>query len=65
MIYIETVRVNSSLFNDLMSLEIMKLDFSMIEMPITIYVLTILTIVKTWSFFIFREFEKEDKRKTP
>ena len=65
LIYNSTLRTNKvSLFNNLMSLAMNETRFLPWLTSLSLfYVLTSLTTVITWSFFIFREFEKEDERK--
>ena len=64
LIYNSTLRANKvSLFNNLTSLAMNETRFlPWSTSPSLFYVLTRLTTVIAWSFFIFRESEKEDKR---
>ena len=64
LIYNSTLRANNvSLFNNLMSLAMNETQFlPWLTSSSLYYFLTSLTTVIAQSFFIFREFEKEDKR---
>ena len=60
----EQIKNKVSLFNNLTSLRMNETRFlPWSTSPSLFYVLTSLTTVKAWSFFIFREFKKEEKRK--
>ena len=65
LIYNSTLWANKvSLFNNLTSLVMNETrSLPWLTSLLLFYVLTSLTIVTTRSFFIFREFEKEDERK--
>ena len=65
LIYNSTLQANKvSLFNNLMSLSMNETRFlAWSTSPLLFYVLTSLTKVTSRSFFMFREFEKDDKRK--